>query len=101
MSEKLGHRYLNPNWWVLRLSPILSRYLPAPNIMNLLGYTSLFSSEPEVTRLRGFFEGDGVVIDVGAANGLVELEQGRVVAQGSYQELMTRSQSFQRMAGKI
>ena len=30
---------------------------------------------------------------------VVELEQGRVVAQGRYQELMTRSASFQRMAG--
>ncbi len=32
---------------------------------------------------------------------IVELEQGRVVAQGSYQDLLTRSQSFQRMAGVI
>lgn len=30
---------------------------------------------------------------------VVELEQGRVVAQGRYQELMARSASFQRMAG--
>lgn len=30
---------------------------------------------------------------------IVELEQGRVMAQGSYQDLLTRSQSFQRMAG--
>jgi len=31
----------------------------------------------------------------------VELEQGRVVAQGSYQELLVRSQSFRRMAGAV
>jgi ATP-binding cassette subfamily B protein len=30
---------------------------------------------------------------------VVELSQGRVVAQGSYGELMARSASFQRMAG--
>ncbi len=30
---------------------------------------------------------------------VVELERGRVVAQGSYGELMARSPSFQRMAG--
>jgi ABC-type multidrug transport system fused ATPase/permease subunit len=30
---------------------------------------------------------------------IVELSQGRLVAQGNYQELMERSQSFQRMAG--
>jgi len=32
---------------------------------------------------------------------VVELEQGRVVAQGSYQELLVRSQSFRRMAGAV
>ncbi|MFQ3612605.1 MAG: ABC transporter ATP-binding protein [Cyanobacteriota bacterium] len=32
---------------------------------------------------------------------IVELEQGRVVAQGSYQDLLTHSQSFQRMAGVV
>jgi len=30
---------------------------------------------------------------------VVELNQGRVVAQGSYQELMAQSVSFQQMAG--
>jgi len=29
----------------------------------------------------------------------VELDHGRVVAQGSYQELLVRSQSFRSMAG--
>lgn len=66
----MGHRYLNPHWWVLRLSPFLTRYLPSPSVMSLIGYTSAFSSEPEVTRLRDFFDGDGIVIDVGAAYGL-------------------------------
>jgi ATP-binding cassette subfamily B protein len=32
---------------------------------------------------------------------ILELEQGQVVAQGSYLELLARSKSFQRMAGMV
>lgn len=63
-------RYTNPHWLLLRLSKPLAKIFGEPLLMNLIGSTSRFSGEPEVTQLDTFIRSDGISLDIGAAYGL-------------------------------
>ncbi|MFQ3612603.1 MAG: FkbM family methyltransferase [Cyanobacteriota bacterium] len=74
-------RYVNPHWLLLRLAKPLAKIIGDPLLMNLIGITARYSSEPEITQLQKIIRSDGIALDVGAAYGLYSWHLSRLTKE--------------------
>jgi FkbM family methyltransferase len=66
----MSHRYLQPIWWIRRISGPAGRIAPAPFVMSVLARAERLGGEPELRLLEKIVPRDRMAVDIGAAEGV-------------------------------